>query len=421
MTIQKRIAALLAAMGALLTLPGCESSGTTLGAMMPSAIAASGLSDSQINQALDVYDQLAQGVLGQMAGRSRVNPYFLRRQAPPASQFETQLSHAGLNFKLFEYGRFCGPGVPGDLAAAETVGETPEAAKTRRYYNIERLRLHGEPVDRIDELCFAHDYCYEVIDRDVDACDFPMMLTLLQTAGEFEQLADAAARSNDFFGQSQNQACANLLWDMTFAFMVKPRQGGSMDLLGHGVRTYVLYRTLEGGAGDALLRDKLTNQAMFGYPGKTDVCNLPEQPGGITAASRREGFINFAKFANLAPMAEAIDPATLMAGVSTTPAATTTTSSSAGGLSQDTITRLGQVGRDLFGQMTSTASDDFGICQTPMNGDPSGCQQQDWAMVNTDWSGIRNRIRVEALGYASQIARGQQPVLNGAGVPSSGS
>lgn len=283
-------------------LAGCQTTGASTPAVGGSGAASQDVPSwlANADKALDIYQQLEGGVLQQFTERSRLNPYFLRRE-PPAdmSGKDASLAAAGLNLKLFQYGRFCGPGVPAGLSAGAPADETAEQRAERLQANMRKLRARGAPVDRIDYLCFAHDYCYESIGRDLDACDFPMMVSLLETSTAFDRLAAQSQAQNDLGAQLQNAACSNLLWDMAIAFMVKPRQGTRVDLVGHAVRSYMLYNAAGGGdTGQDFLKTKLTNQATFGYPGDADVCRLPpeaEDPAGAAVAMD-----DFSSYANVA-------------------------------------------------------------------------------------------------------------------------
>jgi len=73
----------------------------------------------------------------------------------------------------FAYGRFCGPGRPKSAEA-----DTP-------------LDLFNSwpPVDDIDTMCFAHDYCLQATNKAFNECDFAMALTIRHFRSLFPQQA----------------------------------------------------------------------------------------------------------------------------------------------------------------------------------------------------------------------------------------
>lgn len=60
---------------------------------------------------------------------------------------------------LFAYGKFCGGGHPANL------GEIGEDGKKRTLLSL------YPPVDDIDAMCYAHDYCFKLADVNKRVCD----------------------------------------------------------------------------------------------------------------------------------------------------------------------------------------------------------------------------------------------------------
>jgi len=73
----------------------------------------------------------------------------------------------------FAYGRFCGPGRPTSAEA-----DTPPD-----------LFDFWPPVDDIDAMCFAHDYCLQATNSAFKECDFAMALTIRHFRSLFPQQA----------------------------------------------------------------------------------------------------------------------------------------------------------------------------------------------------------------------------------------
>ncbi len=299
-----------------------------------------------LRNAISLYQSLQSGTLSQLANRPRVNPYFARRDAPLTTSADQALERAGANFNLFQYGRFCGAGWPTGMTE-RVDGETGQERKARRLANLDMLHDRAGPVDHIDAICYAHDYCYDTIGRDTALCDYGMMATLFDSMARFEK-------------RPGGDACANLLMDMAIAFVVKPPKATRTDLVLQGVRMYQAYNEITGGDFDAFLQQKLRAQGLHGYPGRSEVCRLPNETDRL-ATTRQVARV----FANYVNGADYIN---------------------------------GRVG----GGAPTKGKVSFRVC---VAGDAQrqNCDDVDQAMVSAKWKKLRNRIYRRTLARAAGL------------------
>ncbi len=180
-----------------------------------------------------------------------------------------------LNLNLFRYAHFCGPGWPEGLEIPNT--DDPRENQRRRGANIARLRSKAAekpPFDDIDYACFAHDYCYEAVGRNVEVCDYAMMATMLSLASTFRDEAAIAMAFNDAAVVDSAMECANLTLDMALAFYVKPRQGSLLDFVVAAMRLYTNYARIAGEEGEAFLERKFQEQRLYGFPLGAERCQI---------------------------------------------------------------------------------------------------------------------------------------------------
>ena len=96
---------------------------------------------------------------------------FLNREVP-VTRWNTTAIEGETEYFLFAYGKFCGPGYP------------PDAANEARKEQLFRL---GPPMDDLDAICYAHDYCYAETDRNNDAlCDLALRDTIIDHKNHYE-------------------------------------------------------------------------------------------------------------------------------------------------------------------------------------------------------------------------------------------
>ncbi len=207
-------------------------------------------------------------------------------------------SELNLNFNLFRYATFCGPGWPDGLQPP--TGDDPQADQNKRIENAKTLRrIYNEKgaFDDIDHACFAHDMCYETIGRNTETCDFAMMATMLALASQFRDRANLATALENTTEQEDAMECANLTVDMALAFFVKPRQANLLDFVVAFSRMYATYDQLSGDTGEGFLRLKFQEQAAFGFPVGNDRCQA--LPGADTASvSGQRAIALFENFVN---------------------------------------------------------------------------------------------------------------------------
>ncbi|MGH1539143.1 MAG: hypothetical protein ACRBHB_01860 [Arenicella sp.] len=99
---------------------------------------------------------------------------------------------------LFAYGKFCGGGHPANI------GRNGIEGKPRTLLGM------YPPMDDVDAMCYAHDYCYELEEANNLICDdaFHSMIINYQT-------------------EIDAKGCWNLLTDMTIAFFGKNYEKGN--------------------------------------------------------------------------------------------------------------------------------------------------------------------------------------------------
>lgn len=157
-----------------------------------------------------------------------------RGEAPPEAR-QRMLS--------FRYGKYCGPGLPVQTASKDQVG-----------VRLGVLERTWPPVDDLDALCFAHDYCFEIIGHDSAPCDDAMA----------EALAAAA--------RNMSAGCRSTAGGMYQAFVYKPWSRGALGTASGIVRAA---ERLDGGVdGDGVGAFLLAEAARrSGAASLEGVCN----------------------------------------------------------------------------------------------------------------------------------------------------
>lgn len=328
----------------------------------------------------------------------RFNAFF---QLPPRS--------TSMDFALYRYGNYCGAGWPEGLQSRPSgQPETADQRQERHLLNISTLRNVEPPQDYIDALCFAHDYCYDVMGRDSLACDAAMLGASLETLERFYTPAqavieaaegDLAARNFSAvrarFQETSEEArasvtCGNQVVDIALAFLVKPpvSAGGQNNAREAGVYASRMYRTLEtyadGGNWRGYVKEKLGLQSAIGYNSdETCVFGDASRPRALTPAEFEDALEVFARHANN----EALE-----------------TASGFQPLRGRDVMRFVRQNWEVFagyGQKLWVRAPRFDICRETELGD---CAEQDEKMVRADWNRLsRKHLLLEARAVSDEM------------------
>ncbi|MCG8442012.1 MAG: hypothetical protein MI723_09405 [Caulobacterales bacterium] len=162
----------------------------------------------------------------------------------------------------YQYGRYCGGGVP-----VQSAGHGQTDAR------LAVLESWWAPADDLDAYCFSHDYCFEMLGSDSLICDQAME----QVLGSYVQRA--------------GPACGAIASNMYKAFVYKPWSKGGMGRLSGLARA----ANRAGDLGGNDLRDMMLNSAVANVSGAAEAgtCNFAGAPNPQIAVSE---FVNAVRY-----------------------------------------------------------------------------------------------------------------------------